>query len=164
MSPQRLALRVRLLVPVCLVGVVAACGGGGDSTDAAAKAKAACEVFHGFHPPTATSRKAQINYTKASYVAFLQSAELARKAADEDSRWTALETAAQREAAAFEVIVKATDPKSSADVSSESVTRAVDESNAARPKFAAECDKADPGGLSGGTSTRTPAPGPVATG
>lgn len=156
--------RTLLVVPLSLA-VVAACGGGsGDTKDAAATAKAACQVFAGFHPPSGTSKTAQINYTKKSYVGFLKAADLARKAAAEDSRWTALESAAQREAAAFEVIVKASDPKSSVDVSSANVKRAVDQSNAARPAFIAQCDKADPGGLDQGSATQTPEPGPIATG
>lgn len=148
--------RALLVVPLSLLVAAGCSSGGGNTKDAAAKAKAACQVFAGFHPPTGSSQTAQINYTKESYVGFLKAADLSRKAAAEDSRWSALQTAAQREAAAFEVIVKASDPKASGDVSAASVKRAVDQSNAARPAFVAECDKADPGGLEQGGATPSP--------
>lgn len=130
----------------CLPLLATACSGGSSaaSKDAAIEAKEACQVFAGFQAPTESGRTAQIDYAKASYVRFLKSADLASRAAQEDPRWKPLQSAAQREAAAFEVIVKAADPHASADVSSTSVKRAVADSTAARPVFVAQCEKADP--------------------
>ena len=137
-----------LVVPFCLV--VVACGGGKSAgksaeekaTDAAAQAKAACEIFVHFHPPTETDHQSQVEYVKASYDAFLASAELASKATALDSKWKALESAAEREAAAYGVIAKATQGATQVDVAG--VNAAVKEAKVARPIFLAECLKADP--------------------
>jgi hypothetical protein len=134
------------LAVLVLLPAVVACGGGDSDAqkakDAAASAKAACAVFQDFHAPSGTDKQSQINYVKASYGAFLKAADLASAAAQDDPRWKALESAAEREAAAFEVISKATEGVDQSALAG--VNKAVAEAKAARPIFIAECAKVDP--------------------
>lgn len=150
--------RALLVVPLC-ISVLAACSGGSNGAtkqNAVADAKAACQVFQGLKPPTGSSQTAQSDYAKASYLGFLKATDLANKAAILDTRWNSLESAAQQEAAAFEVIAKAADPHSSGDVTAAAVKNAVSASTAARPEFIAQCQLADPGFLNQPSATSSP--------
>lgn len=133
-----------LVVPLCLATAVG-CGGKSHAqkvAEGAAKAKAACEVFHNFHPPAGTDPQSQINATKATYGAFLEAADLSSQAEADDSRWQSLASAAAREAAAFQIIVKATQGSKTLDRAA--VGNAVNETKVARPLFLSACMQADP--------------------
>jgi hypothetical protein len=146
---------------LALLSVVVGCGGGKSdaekSADAALQAKAACDVFVNFHPPAGTDNQSRIDATKATYGAFLKSADLAGRAADLDPRWKTLQGAADHEAAGFEVLAKATEGTSQVDRTA--IAQAVSTTKDARPVFLAECAKADPKRF----ATPTPSPSSTAT-
>jgi hypothetical protein len=152
------------VVALCLP-IAAGCGGGRSSAakvrDAAVQAKAACEVFVNFHPPSGTGPKAQKVYATATYGAFLAAARLARLAAEGDPRWRQLQSATTREATAFQVIAKGT--TGSGQVDRATLRRAVAETAAARPIFVAQCAKADPAKFSASSGTTSPGASPTAS-
>ncbi|HVV75252.1 MAG TPA: hypothetical protein VHC43_04385 [Mycobacteriales bacterium] len=153
--------RTFFVAALCLVSV-AACGGGKSPAQkvaaGAADAKAACQVFVTFKPPTGSSQTALANYAKAAYAAFLGSAELASRATQLDPRWSALESAADREAAAFKVVAEAaTSGFSLSDrAGAAAVQRAVETTKTARATFITECSKADPAKFSASEATASP--------
>ncbi len=150
------------LVVALFLPTVVGCGGGKSGAAAraaAASAKAACEVFVRFHPPAGSGKKAQAALATATYGAFLEAAHLARLAAQGDPRWRPLQSATTREATAFQVIAKGT---TGSKVDRASVDRAVAETNAARPLFVAECEKADPANFSRSGATSSPSASPAA--
>jgi hypothetical protein len=153
----------RTLVLPVLVLAVAACGGHKSAVektaDAAVQAKAACEVFANFHPPTGTDQTAQINYAKASATAFRQAADLAETAAAEDPRWARLASSSKAEADAFGVIVNASTNGFTSTAGEGDVFKAVQNAKGARPVFLAECATAD----SAHFSSPSPSPSPTAT-
>jgi hypothetical protein len=154
--PRRLAF-VALALGAC---VVSACGGsgshGGQAAKAASQAKAACDVFASFPSASGSGPGAQVRYARASARAFHRSAALARTAAGADSRWAALAAAAQREASAFDVIVKAATSGITL-AQQEQVVKAVSVTKTARVLFIAQCAKADPAKFAHLT-TSSPAP------
>ncbi|MGN6472487.1 MAG: hypothetical protein ACTHK4_02410 [Mycobacteriales bacterium] len=143
-----------LVAACCLLSAVGCGGTSGADKQAAAQAKAACEVFVQFHPPAGTGPKAQRALATGTYGAFLEAAHLARLAAEGDPRWRALQSATSREATAFQVIAKGT--TGSARVDRPTLARAVAETAAARPIFVAQCEKADPGSFAAGGATASP--------
>jgi hypothetical protein len=153
---MRMRTSALLVVPLCLAAAVGCSGGstgaGDDAAAAAKQAKAACDLFVNFKPPKGSGANSQIDYAKATYGAFLKAADLAGQAAAQDPRWKALESAAAREAAGFEIIVKGAEGTTQLDMSR--VNNAVAETKAARPLFIAECAKADPATF--GTATQSP--------
>jgi hypothetical protein len=136
---------VAVLVTLSCLPVAVACGGKSaaeKAREAAAQSKAACDIFVGFHPPEGDDLTTRINATKASYGAFLKSADLAGKAAALDPKWKPLQAAAEREAAGFEVLAKASD--GTVQVDRKGIGDAVKTTNQARVVFLTECAKADP--------------------
>lgn len=157
---MRLRMSALLLLPLGLSAAVGCSSGSdgaaADDVAAAAHAKAACDVFVNFKPPPGSGADSQIDYAKATYGAFLKAADLASQAAAVDPRWKALESAAEREAAGFEIIVKGAEGSTQLDTAR--VNNAVTETKAARPLFIAECTKADPKHF----TTASPSPSPTA--
>ncbi|HWC33663.1 MAG TPA: hypothetical protein VG650_02435 [Mycobacteriales bacterium] len=143
LTPIRLPASA-VVATACLL-VLAGCGGKSaaeKAREAAVQAKAACDVFVNLHPPTGTDATSQIDYAKATYGAFLEAADHAGKAADLDARWKQLQSAADREAAAFQVIVRAA--QGSTQLDALPVNRAVRATKTARPLFIGQCATADP--------------------
>jgi hypothetical protein len=101
-----------------------------------------------------------VRYAQASARSFHKSAALAKVAAGEDSRWAALAAAAQREATAFDLIVKASTTGISLAQQAQ-VLRAVSITKSARAVFLAQCAKADPAKFA---HLPTSSPQPTATG
>lgn len=158
MQPRKTAAA---LVLFCLP-MAAGCGGKSaaeKATEAAALAKAGCDVFVGFKTPTATDLSSQIDATKATLGAFVKAADQAGKAADLDPKWKALESAAVRSAAAYEVFAKAAEGQTQVDRGG--ITNAVTEAKTARPLFINECAKADPKHF---TASPVPSATPTPTG
>lgn len=149
-------VRALLLVSVGMPVLVACSGSSSpsqqtvsDPTQAAANARAACDAVITLPKASGTSPAAQLQATKDADTAFNKAADLSLTASREDSRWTVLANAAANEAAAFDVILKA----STTGVTNEAeVNRAAALTRQVRPAFIAQCQKAESTTASPGAS------------
>jgi hypothetical protein len=142
------------LVPIVLL-TISACGGGSSGagsagrpldhaatvTAAAAEAQAACRALDDLGTAGKTTA-AQARYTKAVAVAFGRAAGLARQAAQKDPQWTALATAAGKEATAFAIVAKSAE--GSATLDAQAVLNAAAQTRKQQPLFEAACATANP--------------------